>query len=619
MITDPAASGALAEAILNASGAHSAVVAARPAGGAALAEVVGATAGALVATAALLLLAQRHRSGRGQALRRAADWAARQTGLPGWSALPSLLATLALITALFGMYWDISLHIDDGRDAGPLANPAHYFILVGLFGIFAAGVIAVALPDERPSRVAVKLAPDWYAPLGGLVLLATSSFALAGFPLDDGWHRLFGQDVTLWGPTHLMLIGGAGLTLLGHAILQVEAGAELALTGQAAGSRLLGFVARTRLAGVCGGLLIGLSTFQGEFDFGVPQFRLVFQPVLIAFAAGVALVAARIYAGRGGALVAVAYFWVIRGAVSLLVGPVLGETLPHLPLYAAEALVVELVALRVATDRPYRFGALAGLGIGTVGLAAEWGWSQFAMPNPWPGALLGEALALVPLTAVAAGIVGGFVGSALAMPIGPHRVGVPRLAPAAGAMLAIVAVVAYGLQVDNERGVRAQLVSSQPRGPEREVTVTARLDPRDAGQDADWLQAIAWQGRAKLVLEPLERVGDGVYRTPEPVPTGGTWKTLVRLHRDSSLLSVPVYLPEDPAIPAKGVPLRRNVTRELVYDHELLQRERKKDVPTALPAIAYGIVGMIAVGFVAVLGWALARLARGFAPEPIRR
>ena len=42
------------------------------------------------------------------------------------------------------MYWDISLHIDQGRDAGPLANPAHYLILVGLFGIFAAGVIAIA-------------------------------------------------------------------------------------------------------------------------------------------------------------------------------------------------------------------------------------------------------------------------------------------------------------------------------------------------------------------------------------------------------------------------------------------------------------------------------------------
>ena len=49
------------------------------------------------------------------------------------------------------MYWDISLHIDNGRDAGPLANPAHYFILAGLFGIFTAGFLAMVLPLERPS------------------------------------------------------------------------------------------------------------------------------------------------------------------------------------------------------------------------------------------------------------------------------------------------------------------------------------------------------------------------------------------------------------------------------------------------------------------------------------
>ena len=50
-------------------------------------------------------------------------------------------------------------------------------------------------------------------------MAACGAFALAGFPLDDVWHRLFGQDVTLWGPTHLMLIGGAGMTLIGQAVL----------------------------------------------------------------------------------------------------------------------------------------------------------------------------------------------------------------------------------------------------------------------------------------------------------------------------------------------------------------------------------------------------------------
>jgi hypothetical protein len=589
----------------------------KPAGGAEMIEVVAATGGALLLTAALIALAHLHRAGRTDLLRRAAGWAARRTGLPTWSALPSLLVALSLVTALFGMYWDIALHIDDGRDAGPLANPAHYFILIGLFGIFASGLIAIALPDEKPSRVAVKIAPGWYAPLGGVVLLATASFSLAGFPLDDVWHRLFGQDVTLWGPTHLMLIGGAGLSLIGHAILLVEGGSTDVPARVAKG--LIGFIARTRLAGVCGGLLIGLSTFQAEFDFGVPQFRLVFQPLLIAVAAAVALVAARIYAGRGGALAAVAYFLVIRGIVALLVGPAFGETLPHMPIWIAEAVIVELLALRLGRERPYLFGALAGLGIGTVGLAAEWGWSHVWMPMPWPGAMLGEAIALVPVTAVAAGLVGAFVGTALAMPKAPGRIATPRLAPAALGVVVIAAAVGYALQVEPERGVRAELTTSAPRGPDREVQVTARFTPAEATRDANWLVALGWQGQTTMALEELERVGDGVYRTANPVPAGGTWKTLIRLHRDDSLLVVPVYLPADPAIPVGEIPLERRVTREAVYDHELLQREVKDDVAPSLPVIAYATVGVIVLIFLGILGWALTRLARGFAGEPARR
>jgi hypothetical protein len=591
----------------------------KPAGGAELAEVIGATGGAVVLTAALLTLAHLHRTGRTDLLRRAAGWASLKSGLPTWCALPSGLVAISLVTALFGMYWDISLHIDDGRDAGPLANPAHYFILIGLFGIFASGVLAVALPDEKPSRAAVKLGPNWYAPLGGVVLLATSSFSLAGFPLDDLWHRLFGQDVTLWGPTHLMLIGGAGLSLIGHAILLVEGGPQRDPSRKGVASGAIAFFARTRLAGVCGGLLIGLSTFQAEFDFGVPQFRLVFQPLLIVVAAGIAIVAARIYAGRGAALAAVAYFIAIRGFVTLLVGPVLGETVPHMPLYVAEALVVELVALRIGRERPYVLGALAGLGIGTVGLAAEWGWAHVWMPMPWPGALLDEALPLVPVTAVAAGLVGGFVGTALGMPRAPGRLPVPRLAPAAVGVLAIAAAVGYGLQVDPEQGVRAQITTSVPQGLDRKVDVTARFTPAEATRDANWLVALGWQGQTTMALEELERVGEGVYRTASPVPAGGTWKTLLRLHRDDSLLVAPVYMPEDPAIPAKGVPLRRSVTRELIYDHELLQREVKDDVPSALPAVAYGVVGGIVLIFLGVLGWALTRLATSFAREPAAR
>ena len=133
------------------------------------------------------------------------------------------MIVVSLVTALFGMLWDISIHIAQGRDPGPLANPAHYFILAGLFGVFSSGFISMVLPLEKPSPTAVRITEDWYAPLGGVLIAACGAFSLVGFPLDDVWHRLFGQDVTLWGPTHLMLIGGAAMTLVGLAVLFVEA------------------------------------------------------------------------------------------------------------------------------------------------------------------------------------------------------------------------------------------------------------------------------------------------------------------------------------------------------------------------------------------------------------
>src|SRR6185295_2556729 len=147
----------------------------------------------------------------------------------------------------------------------PLANPAHYLILFGLFGIFIAGLLSMALPEAgvKPSSTAVRLQKDWYAPLGAVLMTACAGFALSGFPLDDVWHRIFGQDVTLWGPTHLMLIGGAGLTLIGSSILIVEGRGERDTSEpgerRSALDRVLGAVSRHRRPFAMGGLLIGLS------------------------------------------------------------------------------------------------------------------------------------------------------------------------------------------------------------------------------------------------------------------------------------------------------------------------------------------------------------------------
>jgi hypothetical protein len=580
--------------------------AAKPAGGAAIGEVALATAGASVLTLALLMLGAAHRSGRTQILRRPAQAVARATGLPVWAALPVEIASVSLLVALFGMYWDISLHVDVGRDPGPLANPAHFFILAGLFGLFTAGFLAIVLPDERPSRGAVRITRDWYAPIGGIALLACGSFALFGFPLDDVWHRLFGQDVTLWGPTHLMLIGGAGLALIGHTMLMVEGRTSGSEGFHARGA--LGLLTRTRYAAVMGGLLVGLSTFQGEFDFGVPQFRLLFQPVLIAAAAGIALVAARTYAGRGAALGAAAYFLVIRGTVALLVGPVLGQTTPHMPLYVVEALLVEAVAFAVPPRRPYLFGALSGLAIATVGFAAEYGWSHIWMPNAWPSVLIGEAVVPVLVTAVAAGVVGAFIGTVLSAARHGAQVRLPRLAPAAVALAAIAAVVAYGLDTRPVQGVHASVaLTDVTPAPNRTVQATVKIDPASATRDADWLTAMAWQGGG-FQTEPLRAVAPGTWRTTEPLPVHGDWKTMIRLQRGRSINAVPVYLPDDPAIPAPGLSAPARFDREFVSERQILQRERKSDVPGSLAAVAYSAVGSIVLALLTLLGWALVRL-----------
>src|SRR5215218_5342925 len=157
-----------------------------PAGGAAIGEAIGATAAAGVATILIAVLIAGHRSGRVDWLARAARAARRLTGLPGWAALPLTLLNASLLTAVLGMYWDISLHIDNGRDAGPLANPAHYLILLGLYGVLVAGVLSMVLAGtERPAKTAIHIGGEWWAPVGGAMMAACGAFALLGFPLDD--------------------------------------------------------------------------------------------------------------------------------------------------------------------------------------------------------------------------------------------------------------------------------------------------------------------------------------------------------------------------------------------------------------------------------------------------
>ena len=589
-----------------------AAAAAAPAGGAAIDQIVIATVGATLLTGLLLYLGIGHRTGRSQILTRISGAAEQATGVPGWASLTGMLIGFFLLVAVVGMYWDISLHIDNGRDEGPLANPAHYLILAGLFGVFASGFISMVLPLEKPGPSAIRITGDWYAPLGGVLIAACGAFSLIGFPLDDVWHRIFGQDVTLWGPTHLMLIGGAAMTLIGAAVLLREGQREADRIHAEDGEHALkevreepALLIRLRMLALPGGLLLGLSTFYAEFDFGVPQFRFVFAPLLVMIAGGVALVCARMWLGRGAALGAVAFFLVIRGMLAVLVGPIFGQTVPHFPLFLVEALLIEGVALFVSVRRPLAFGLASGAALGTVGLAAEWGWTHLWSPLPWPGALLEEGVALGFGGAMAGALIGAWIGSRL-LAEGTRSPRPLRIAAVAGAVF-VLGAVALSLPKPPDEGVRGTVTLRElPSEDGREVAAQVRITPASAAADPEWLTLTAWQGGGS-VIDSLSEVRPGLYETNEPVPVSGNWKSLIRLHQGRSLIAIPVFLPEDTAIPAKEVPALSSFTREFRSDFEILQREQK-DAPGWLTSAAYGIVVLIAFGFLCLLAWGLHRL-----------
>jgi hypothetical protein len=189
---------------------------------------------------------------------------------------------------------------------------------------------------------------------------------------------------------------------------------------------------------------------------------------------------------------------------------------------------------------------------------------------------------------------------------------VPRWAvPAAG--VAAVAVMAWALPMPNGNVPKAtlSLTDAGKLGKQRQVIVTAKLDPPNAAQNARWFIVTAWQGGSSVVGE-MKKIGPGLYRASRPVPVGGTdWKSTLRLQRGRAVLGLPIYMPADKAIPVPQVPAPQGlVTRPFERDKKLLQREQKKGVPGFLTGSAYIGAFLIWAAMVAVVAWGLARLGR---------
>ncbi len=239
---------------------------------------------------------------------------------------------------------------------------------------------------------------------------------------------------------------------------------------------------------------------------------------------------------------------------------------------------------------------------------------------PLPPSLIGEALLPATVAAIAGGLLGGFIATAWRAPIrdGSRPARPLPASVAAASVLAIVAVVGYGLQTSPQQGASATVELRGAASGEAQAAV--RIDPPSAAADANWLNVTAWQGHG-LRVDPLLAVDEdaGLYRTSGPIPTAGSWKSLIRIQKGDSIVGMPIYMPADRAIPAAEVPAKPLMTREFVPDSEILQREQLDGVPGWTKAAGYAVVGSIVAAIVLMLGWILTRLAATHAGGPPAR
>lgn len=583
-----------------------------PVGGAELGQVIGLSIAATLVTVVLLIIAWAHRTHRIEWFDQLGKRLGAKHGEPGWSTIPTMFVASSLIVALLGFMWDVSLHAGRGRDAGPLANPAHYLILYGLFALFVAGMSAIVYPrdGDQPGVAAVRITRRWYAPVSGIFIAACGLYALIGFPLDDVWHRLFGQDVTLWGPTHLMLIGGAGLSTAGIILLNREAEIEMARRGKSVPTWLRTVMVSTAF----GALLIGLSVFQAEFDFGIAQFRMVFAPVMIVAAAGITLVAARLYVGPGAALAAAVFFLVMRGIISFIVTDVMGEAHHVFPLYLGSALLIELLALArfnntALKDKPLWFGAIGGLLIGTVGLVIEKFWNDRVFQFPWTQDMWVEGLLMAVPVAIASGLCGALFALGLQGRLPAKNVG--RVIVTAS-VLVLSAAVANGLHATVPKNATAEFALTEVgSSASREVVAQVRLSEGVVDDETTWVQITAWQGGGEgVVTDRLRRTGVDTFESTKPVPVGGNWKTLLRVQDGRTLAAVPIYLPEDAPLKAAELPADPSFTRALVPEIDILQRERTDDQPAWIWTAANMVVLLCSLGIILGICVSVSRVSR---------
>ncbi len=343
----------------------------------------------------------------------------------------AVVFVIAYSIAGLGLYWDIVWHTYLGRDR--FLTPPHALLYAGIAvaGLAALGSILyesfARRDDERPSFLGLRGARGMF--VAGFGVLAT----VVAAPFDDWWHRVYGLDVTLWAPFHLMGLFGALISVVGLAyalanVANAVRGSARTWLGYNLYEWLLFYDLAATVALVSILIQPGLRIVP---LIGVASFALMPAPLLAAGPLTILFVAAVTYAERPAGALAVVAIYIVRQSFFAITVPLLTAATvasyqiqyrvagfePHVT-PGPEILLLALVPGALAVALPLRSGqrldiagALAGI---LFALGITW-WVASAqnvvipLPNVVAAPVaLDRLLAALPLTLLASALFGAW-------------------------------------------------------------------------------------------------------------------------------------------------------------------------------------------------------------------
>jgi hypothetical protein len=187
----------------------------------------------------------------------------------------------AKILAIWGLQWDIQWHIRIGRDSFWIAPHLMMYAGVAAIVLLSFGTLAGDTWRRRGG-------PAGEGEMAVVGLVSTPGFHLAAWgialtvlaaPIDDLWHRVFGIDVTLWSPPHLLGLFGSFINTAACLVIAGEvypAGSPVKRAALVVGAGLLLFALTLtaqqalHVAYVHGGLAFHLYAIVGTLAFPLP-------------------------------------------------------------------------------------------------------------------------------------------------------------------------------------------------------------------------------------------------------------------------------------------------------------------------------------------------------------